>query len=195
MRSVLRAGVIAMVTAVSGCSSAPTHFYTLLPPPSNTSVPEASFAVHVEPVVVPAENDQAAWLVRVSPSEVAVLDGERWAAPLSEELHAAFADTLQEQLGARDVEASGNKKTKYIIHIAIRRFESIPGQQALIDADWSVRSEGSVALMCTSQASQNVAAGYAALAAGHQQIVRTMAVQMAAAVRAMEAHHPVCPPS
>ena len=49
MRSVLRAGVIAMVTAVSGCSSAPTHFYTLLPPPSNTSVPEASFAVHVEP--------------------------------------------------------------------------------------------------------------------------------------------------
>ncbi len=50
MRSVLRAGVIAMVTAVSGCSSAPTHFYTLLPPPSNTSVPEASFAVHIEPV-------------------------------------------------------------------------------------------------------------------------------------------------
>lgn len=194
MRSFLRAGVIATVTAVAGCSSAPTHFYTLLPPPANASVPEASFSIHVEPVVVPAENDQAAWLVRVSPSEVAILDGERWAAPLSDELHAAFVDTLQEKLGARDVEASGTIATKYIIHIAIRRFESVPGQHALIDADWSVRREGSVALMCTSQASQDVAAGYAALAAGHQQIVRTLAVQMAVAVRAMEAQHPVCPP-
>ncbi len=90
--------------------------------------------------------------MRVSPSEVAVLDGERWAAPLSDELHAAFTDTLQEQLGARDVEASGTKKTKYIIHIAIRRFESVPGQQALIDADWSVREAKALcALMCTSQ--------------------------------------------
>ena len=195
MRSVLRAGVIALVTALSGCSSAPTHFYTLLPPPSNTSVPAASFAVHVEPVVVPAENDQAAWLVRVGPSEVAVLDGERWAAPLSDELHAAFTDTLQEQLGARDADASGTVKTKYVIRIVIRRFESVPGQYAMIDADWTVRREDSVALMCTSQASQNVAAGYAALAAGHQQIVRTLALQMAAAVRSMEAHHPACPQS
>jgi uncharacterized protein len=194
MQSALRAGVMAMVTTLASCSSVPTHFYTLLTPPSNAPVPEASFAIHVEPVVVPAENDQAAWLVRVSPSEVAVLDGQRWAAPLSDELRAAFADTLQEQLGARDVDASGTMKTKYIIHIAIRRFESVPGQQALIDADWSVRGEGSVVLMCTSQASQRVAAGYAALAAGHQQIVRTMALQMASAVRAMEAHHPACPP-
>ena len=193
MRQMLRVGLAGMMTAlVAGCASAPIHFYTLIPPPSNTTAPEASFSIHVDPVVVPAESDQAAWLVRVGPSEVAVLDGERWAAPLSDELRAAFAESLGEQLGARDVTAGAAKK-KYIVQIVIRRFESVPGQQAFVAADWSIRGDGGAALTCTSQASQPVAAGYAALAAGHQQIVRTIATQITAAVRGFESHHPVCP--
>ena len=193
MRRVLGLGIVALFTTAAGCASAPIHFYTLIPPSSNASVAPASFAIHVEPVAVPSESDQAAWLVRVSPSEVAVLDGERWAAPLADELRAAFADVLQEQLGARDVDVGGPIKKKYIVRIAIRRFESTPGQQALIATDWSLRSEGSIALACTSRESQPVAAGYAALAAGHQQIVRTIATQMAGAVRTMESHQGMCP--
>jgi uncharacterized lipoprotein YmbA len=195
MRQMLRVGLATglMMAALVGCTSAPIHFYTLMLPPSDAAVPNASFAIRVEPVVVPAESDQAAWLVRVSPSEVAVLDGERWAAPLSDELRAAFAESLGEELGARDVEAGAAMKKKYTVQIVIRRFESVPGQKAFVAADWTVRSDSAAPLTCTSQASQSVAAGYPALAAGHQQIVRTIATQITAAVRGLESQQPMCP--
>ena len=177
------------------CSSVPTHYYTLLPPAEQRTAPAAAaFAIHIDPIVVPAEVDQEAWLVRTGASEVTILDNERWAAPLGNELHAAFVEALTRELGAREVDAESSTKPKYTVRISVRRFESVPAQYALIDADWTVRSGGAVALACNGRVSSNVSAGYAALALGHQQAVQAIAGQIATAARSLASHAPACPP-
>jgi uncharacterized protein len=186
------------VVLLAGCSSAPTHFYTLLPAaqPQAAAVAPAPFAIEVAPVGVPAEVDQAAWLVRTGPGQVALLDSEQWAAPLADELRAALADELTRQLGARQAEGGAGHPSMpvYRIQLDVRRFDSTPGQYALIEADWNVaRRDGSRHLSCSSRVSQAVEPGYAALALGHQRAVAMIADAMASAVRSLEAGTPACP--
>jgi uncharacterized protein len=194
----LRLFVPAFAAMLAGCASAPTHFYTLLPPaqPQTAAVAPAEFAIDVEPVGVPAEVDQAAWLVRTGPGQVALLDDERWAAPLDEELRAALGDELSRRLGAREVYDSANHAgvPVYRIRLQVRRFESAPAQYALIEADWSVAGrDGDRALTCTSRVSQSVEPGYAALALGHQRAVAAIAARIALAVSSVAAGGAACP--
>ncbi|MGA9333035.1 MAG: PqiC family protein [Rudaea sp.] len=204
------------ILALAACASAPTQFYTLLPRAeihAGTHA-HAAFAIDVEPVVVPAEVDQAAWLVRTGQGQVALLDNERWAAPLGDELRAAFADALRRDTGASDMQL-GNARTNlpvYRILIDVRRFESVPGQYALIQADWTVTRRdmnhlaapdhnadahdkvGSAStLACSSQVSQPVEPGYAALAVGHQKALAGIADEIARAVRNLAAGKRECP--
>jgi uncharacterized protein len=195
--------LLVLAATLVACSSAPTHFYTLLPPaqPADAGTTPAAFAIDVAPVAVPAEVDQTQWLVRIGPGEVAVLDNERWAAPLADELRAAFSDELTLALGARDVYTSTKPSGQpvYRIQIRVRRFESAAGQYALIEADWSVaRRDGApaaVALECHSRVSQTVEPGYAALAVGHQHVVAAIAARIAQAVRSTAGENATCPPA
>lgn len=202
LRLSLRSFVLALASTLAACSSAPTHFYTLLPPaqPVTAPVAQATFAIQVELIGVPAEADQAQWLVRTGPGQVAVLDNERWAAPLADELRAAFTDELTRQLGARDVykATSHAGMPVYRVQIDVRRFESAAGLYALIDADWSIaRRDGASApaLDCHSHAAQPVEPGYAALAIGHQRAVAAISTKIALAVRSAVAGSAACPPA
>lgn len=190
----------ALAATLVACGSAPTHFYTLLPPaaPATAAAATAAFAIAVEPVGVPAEVDQVQWLVRTGPGQVAVLDNERWAAPLGDELRAAFADELTRQLGARDVYKAANPAgvPVYRVQMEVRRFESAAGGYALIAADWSVaRREGGATMQCHSRVSQPVEAGYAALALGHQRAVAAIAARIGLAVRSAAEGGTACPPA
>ncbi|HZP65463.1 MAG TPA: PqiC family protein [Rudaea sp.] len=183
---------ISAMAALAACASAPTHYYTLLPPATDSTAPSASI-VDLATVAVPAEDDQAAWVVRVGPGELAVLDSERWAAPLGDELRAAFADALGRELGT-DVHISTNHEPRYRVGIEVRRFESVPGQYALVEADWTIGPRNATTrLACSSRVSENVEPGYPALAVGHQRAVAVIAAQIAAAVRSMQAGAPACP--
>lgn len=199
LRQPPRSFAFAFVATLVACASVPTHFYTLLPPaqpPGATAAP-AAFAIEVAPVGVPAEVDQAQWLVRTGPGQVVVLDNERWAAPLADELRAAFADELTRQLGARDVYKATNHAGMpvYRVQIDVRRFESAAGQYALIDADWSIaRRDGATvpALDCHSRVTQPVGPGYAALAIGHQLAVAAISARIALTVRSAVAGSAAC---
>jgi uncharacterized lipoprotein YmbA len=198
----LRPLAFACVATLAACSSAPTHFYTLLPPaePATAAAAPAAFAIAVEPVGVPAEVDQVQWLVRTGPGQVALLDNERWAAPLGDELRAAFAEALTHQLAARDVYKAANSAgvPVYRIEIDVRRFESAAAGYALIEADWSVarREAGTgIAMQCHSRVSQPVEPGYAALALGHQRAVAAIAARITLAVRSVAAGGATCPPA
>jgi uncharacterized lipoprotein YmbA len=191
----------ALAATLVACGSAPTHFYTLLPPaePATAAAAPAAFAIAVEPIGVPAEVDQVQWLVRTGPGQMALLDNERWAAPLGDELRAAFAEELTHQLGARDVYKAANSTglPVYRIQIDVRRFESAAGGYALIEADWSVaRREGAAgaSMQCHSRVSQPVEPGYAALALGHQRAVAAIAARITLAVRGVASGAAVCPP-
>jgi uncharacterized protein len=201
MRS-LRSFAFALAATLTACSSAPTHFYTLLPPaePVTAAAAPAAFAIDVEPVGVPAEVDQVQWLVRTGPGQVAVLDNERWAAPLGDELRAALADELTRRLGARDVYKAANPAgvPVYRIQVEVRRFESVAAGYALIEADWNVARRDATsgsALACHSRVSQPVEPGYAALAVGHQRALAAIGTRIALAVHSAAAGGTACPPT
>lgn len=173
---------------LAACSSAPTHFYTLMPSPSTTpSTRHASYDIAVLPVTIPAQVDRPQMVVREGGGSVALLEGERWIAPLGNEIRNAISSDLTRRLGVKDVYGMEHRKdaTVYRIKVNVDRFESVPGQYTLLSAAWSVHRAGSdqnVAL-CSSRIKVPVGPGYAALALGHQQGLKTLSGEIAMALR------------
>lgn len=101
----------ALVLAACG-GSAPVRYYTLVPaadayaPTATQSAitPSAApFQFELLPVGVPAQVDQPQLVVRQGGQGVAVLDGERWIAPLGDEVRGALSADLARQLHTQDV--------------------------------------------------------------------------------------------
>ena len=199
-RRIPRAAVAAAVAALVACASVPTHFYTLqhgADTRANAPTVTPTFLIDVLPVAVPAQIDQPELLVRQSDQRVAVLDNERWAAPVAAELRDAFATDLAGTLDTRDVHGLAHPPATpvYRIQIDVRRFDSWPGRHALIEADWSVRGDAERALVtCASSASEEVEPGYDALVQGHQRAIGRIADDIAAVLRGIAAGTaPTCP--
>jgi uncharacterized lipoprotein YmbA len=200
VRRILHVLLAAMSMALSACASAPTNFYTLqhsAVAPTDPPAVSSSFLIDVQPVGVPAQVDQPELLVRQSEQRVAVLDNERWAAPLAGELRDALATDLAAALGTRDVHGLAHPLAPpvYRIQVEIRRFDSWPGRYALIEADWNIRGDAEHAFAtCTSHASENVEPGYDALVQGHQRAIVHIADDIAAVLRGVAAGAvPACP--
>ncbi|WP_458069389.1 PqiC family protein [Rhodanobacter sp. BL-MT-08] len=192
---------------LAGCASAPLHYYTLVPPATDptsdtasSSPAMASLPFELLPVTVPAQVDQPQLVVRDGSQGVALLNGERWIAPLGDELRSALSTDLARQLHSEDVSAlPGNDKPLLRIKLDVRRFDSLPGSYALIDGSWSVRlmhggnGQGG-ALSCNSRVSETVGAGYDALVQGHQRAIARLAAQIAAAAQSLgNGQTPACP--
>ncbi|MGS8556499.1 ABC-type transport auxiliary lipoprotein family protein, partial [Salmonella enterica subsp. enterica serovar Soahanina] len=65
------------------------------------------------------------------------------------------------------------------IKLDLRRFDSVPGSYAFIDAAWSVRPlKGGEPVACASRISETVGEGYDALVQGHQQAINRLAGQI-----------------
>lgn len=192
----------AMALGLAGCASAPLHYYTLVAPPDSLvpmAAKPAPYPFELLPVSVPAQVDVPQLVVREGGQGMLLLDGQRWIAPLGDEIRGALAADLARALGAPDMSGlPGNGQPRLRIKLDVRRFESVPGNHALIDAAWSVRlvggSGGQDALACSSRISEPVAVGYDALVAGHQQALAALAARIATMARAYEAgQSPACP--
>lgn len=188
-------GVVA-VLALAACASAPLHYYTLIAPAGESAegvVPasqaELSLPFELLPVSIPAQVDQPQLVVREGGQGVALLNGERWIAPLGDEVRGALSADLARELHGQDVSGlPGNDKPLLRIKLDLRRFDSQPGSYALIEGTWSVRQlHGAHAdmLACTSRVSVAVGPGYAALVEGHQRAIGQLAAQIASAARAL----------
>ena len=185
--------------ALGACGSKPpTHYYTLVPPAGEVAQPAGSVGFQFEllPVSVPAQVDQPPLVVRQGEQGVAVLQGERWAAPLNDELHSALSADLTRSFQAQDITGlPGSGKNPVRIKLDVRRFDSVPGGYAFIDAAWSVRPlKGGDGVTCTSRVSEPVSSGYDSLVQGHQRAVAQLAGQIGAVAQAMTAgQRPSCP--
>jgi uncharacterized lipoprotein YmbA len=198
---------LAAALTLAGCASAPLHYYTLVPPASDVASDSvasrplaAALPFELLPVSVPAQVDQPQLVVRDGGQGVALLNSERWIAPLGDELRSALSTDLAHQLHSQDVSAlPGNDKPLLRIKLDVRRFDSLPGSYALIDASWSVRvvhgaNGQGAAVACNSRVSETVGAGYDALVQGHQRAIGKLAGQIAAAAQSLgNGQTPACP--
>lgn len=197
LRFLLSASILAGLTA---CSSAPVHFYTLVPPlthtaPAGTAAP---FSIAVLPVTIPAQVDQPQMVVRQGQGQVALLEGEQWIAPLGDEIRSAISSKLTQRLDTQDVQglASVPDAPVYQVKVDVSRFDSVPGQYTQLVATWSIRAaeEKGKVMQCASHIREPVGVGYAALAEGHQRGLQTLADGMATTIQSMaHGQSPACP--
>lgn len=198
MKRALLAAVVPCLLLLAGCSSAPVQYYTLTAPAQSPSIgaavqtaPTAAarepLYVEVLPVGLPEMLDRAQMVVRQGDAGVTVLDRQRWASPLSDELRAALSTQLAAQLGAAD--AAGLPRQAGVpvwrIKVEVRRIDAWPGRQLQLDTDWSANltSDPARRLICSSRVTLESPADYPGLAATHQSAVRHLAQQIANAIQ------------
>jgi uncharacterized lipoprotein YmbA len=189
------AGATALLATLAACSSAPTHFHTLVPPaaPAIGQV-AAPFLIDVQAVGVPPQVDQPALVLRHGSTGVSVLDGERWASPLGDEIRGALVADLSTRLGTHDVHGLPRPKDSKVVHVQfdVRRFDSEVGGEATLEASWQVRAAEAGA-SCSSRIGEPAGGSYDSLVEAHQRALAKAADQIAVAVRAAAAGQPpVC---
>lgn len=185
---------------LAGCATPqPTHFHTLMaqspaPRAANGSAPPSpGLAWELLPIGIPVQVDRPQMVVQLAGGSLAVVEQERWIAPLADELHAAVAEQLSRALGAP--EPGGPTRSRWRVRIDVQRLDSAPGRWARLEAIWSVRSgeDAQRALHCQTSHEQPVAPGYSALAAGHREALVRLAEAIASNLRALAAGQlPAC---
>ncbi|MEX3762634.1 PqiC family protein [Paraburkholderia phenoliruptrix] len=206
-RGAVGAGALAAALALAACASPTSRFYTLGDVSGGTSAAGSdvrsaaaapAWLIEVAPIDVPPQVAKTQLVVQTGPTQVKVLEQERWASLPGDELRRALSTSLTQQLNTIDVygTAYSDATPVYRVSMNVQRFESWPGSHALIDAVWSVRAVRSTAVMtCRSVVSEPVGGSYDALVDGHRQALQRISAQVAAAVRVMAASAPAAPAS
>jgi uncharacterized lipoprotein YmbA len=164
-----------------GCTSVPVRYYTLTPRPDKTSpASKMSFAIDVRVVHTPPQLNRSELMVRTGPTEVTLLENERWASPVTDEIKDAVRLGLQRRLGrTAGMQAAFTKLT---LDLDVQHFEAEFGQYALLTASWSAtlsatgqRSNGARVTTCTFQADEKIRTGYAGIVEGYQREIAALA--------------------
>jgi uncharacterized lipoprotein YmbA len=199
---------ILAVLTLAACSSAPLRYYTLVdggapvPAADTGSAPRMPFVL--TRVGIPVQVDQPQLVLRDGPQRIDLLESDRWIAPLGDEVRAALSADLARDLPGRDVtglaEASG---TALGVKLDLRRFDSVPGVQAAIEAAWTLHlprgdDKAAAVLSCSTGITEPVAAatgpGYDALVQAHQRALGKLAAAIAGAAQALAGSgQAVCP--
>ena len=200
-----RLPILLFAAVIAGCSSIPVdRFYTLSGGPAATAAPTAGTVplyFEMRPVTVPAQLRRPQMVVSTGAGTIDLEEHHRWAGPLAEEIGNSLSLGIAARLGGVDVyrSAAPDGSTLYRIGADVQRFESRPGEYALVDAVWSVRrladgQVGGAMQTCRSVFQEPVGMGHDAVVAGHRAALDKLSATIALAVRAQaEGKAPACP--
>ena len=170
--------MLAASIGLSACSSPVTHYYTLqdTAPSAPARLAAPSFQFEMLGVRMPVQVDQPQLVVRQNQGNLAILENDRWSAPLADEFHDALTDRLERQLGPLlSLQTDG------------LRFDSLPGQYALVDVVWSLGLRGGAqprrTLTCASQIRETAGVELSSLVVAHQRVIDQLAKQIATTAR------------
>jgi uncharacterized lipoprotein YmbA len=184
-----RAWIFIAAGLLAGCgSSQPIHFHTLMPAaePTHAQPLRPAFFIDVRPIGVPADADRQPFVLRRG-SAISLIENERWAAPLGDELRSAMSVRLTRELGTEDVgeHVLSSDIPVLKIRIDVRRFDAVFADHVSIDANWTMRSargDGSD-VVCSSEQRVAVGSGYDALVDGYQEMLDGLAASIASSAR------------
>ena len=183
-----RFALVWLVSIGVGCTSAPVHYYTLAAPPDRT-VPasEPTLAIDVRVVHTPPQLNHAELTVRTGPTEVTLLENERWASPVSDEIKDAVRLELQRRPDR--MSGLGPDFTKLTIDIDVQQLEAELGRYALMEVSWRAtvsspgqRSAGTRVTTCTFRADEQIQPGYVGMVEGYQRQIVALADDIMAAL-------------
>jgi uncharacterized protein len=185
-RNYLRLALASLV-CVGGCSSVPVRYYTLTAPPGALPASETTLAIDVRVVHFPPQLNRTELMVRTGASEVTLLENERWASPVDDEIKEALRLELRRRLS--QMTALPHTYTRLRLDIDVQHLEAELGRYALFEASWGAalssagqRSAGAPTTHCTFQSTQKIQAGYAGMVEGYQRGIEALADAIVAAV-------------
>ncbi|MEX3843818.1 membrane integrity-associated transporter subunit PqiC [Paraburkholderia sp. BR10882] len=181
------------LAVLTACASPATRYYTLGPDAPQTmasSKASPSLRIDIRPVRVPAAVARSQLVVQVDATQVKVLEDDRWASSLPDELRYALIAGVSQQAGGAGAQTVMRDEDSPVYQVAVdvQRFESWPGSHVLVDVVWTVRtSPGADTLTCHSVVSEPVADGYQAIVVGHRHAIGAVVGQIAEVVRGLAA--------
>jgi uncharacterized lipoprotein YmbA len=172
---------LAWLVSAAACTSAPIRYYTLTAP-SDESMPAtgAPVAIDVRVVHTATQLNRSELMIRTGPSEMTLLENERWVSPIKDEIKAAVYLELQRRLSQMTKLRSLQAFTKLSVDIDLQRLEAEPGRYALLEASWSgnlsgTGSSGMIAKTCTFRAAEEIHGGYAVIVERYQREIAALA--------------------
>ncbi len=189
-RRTLAAFAVAIATGgIAGCAGTTTvRWHTLLPSalPASAAAgaPAADSRYVLAPFRLPAQVDAPQWLVRRADDTVTLLEQDRWASPLRDELRLALTAGLaaagaQEAIGER----GPNEAAATRITVDWRRFESLLGREARQQGSYLLQPAAGPVLRCDFLYVEPAPGGIDALAQGQRKIVARMADDLASSMK------------
>ncbi|WP_213881095.1 PqiC family protein [Pseudomonas sp. dw_358] len=179
--------ILLAAASLGACSQVVTHYYTLTPTataaPAATAAP--TFQFEMLTVRMPVQVDQPQLVVRQTGGTLSILENDRWSAPLADEFHDALTSQVEARLGTRDLAGMPKVPGRPIVSLQtdVRRFDSLLGSYALVDAVWSLslRGDGQPrrTLTCSSVFRQPAGTALTDLVQAHQQVIAQLATAMA----------------
>jgi hypothetical protein len=140
LKSVLYSACAGIVVSLLSCASSPDHFYTLSTLPEAARVPAGPPAIHVIlNVVVPALVDRREMVINTSSDRVSILEHERWASPLADQVSQTLARDIEARradvlVGDRSFDQASAANVK--IKVDVVRMSAQKDGRAVLEAHW-----------------------------------------------------------
>ena len=170
-----------VISTLSGsCVSTSAHYYTLMSEPEHSAPATVAVPFRLEIGSIPAQVDRSELVVRLPDGRMAIVDSERWIAPVGDELQSALSVELLRRLGA--ISPSEPTGPRLFIRLNLDRLESSPYRYALVEASWHLALKSSaynVSVQCRSRAYEQVTGSYPDLVRGYQRAVAAVAAEIA----------------
>lgn len=157
---------VALAALLAGCGASTPLRYHALAPGGAAPGPSGGAALLVEvlPVTVPERLNRDEVVLSGPGGQPELRGGDRWAAPLADEMRQMVDDALWRRLRAADVYGApplpgSAGMPQYRLALRIERLDATPGGQAVAEASWTLRRlpQGAQAF-CRSAAAEPVAA-------------------------------------
>jgi len=180
--------VCGLAALAAGCgSSPPSRFYTLSGT-TTSAVASSNLSVAVGPITIPAAVDRPQMVVSAGPNQVELDEFNRWASPLGNNISRVVAVNLVALLGTPHVTLFPEMLSSgadFRVAIEVQRFDSTPGEAAVLDAVWIVRraKDGKSDTGRTTVRETVQEKSIDALVAAHSRAIARLSQDIAAAVR------------
>lgn len=190
MRVLAWLATAATLGLATGCSTPTFQFYTLTAA-TTPAAPATNFVVALGPISVPAVVDRPEIVVSTGANQVSLDDIHRWASPLPDNLARVMAENLAVMLGTPRVipfPQALAPPSDYRVAVDFRSFVSTLGEQASVDAIWTIQRTKDRKLQTghTAVRERVADAGYPALAGAHSRAVAKVSQDIADAILAMQ---------
>jgi uncharacterized protein len=182
-----RAGLLCGL-ALGGCVGQPDHFYTLSTLPDTTRA-AVTPTIHVRlQVTIPSMVDRNEMVLHTSQNGIVILDHERWAAPLADQVSQTLARDIEGRRSDVFVGDRGFDRTAsppVTLKVDIVRMSAQRGGRASIEAHWRIIDSNAGVDELGSGAFEAAITGdgYAAVAQAYSQTLGDLAGRLAEEVR------------